>query len=317
MPTKRHRQYHIESHHFVITFWLATALLYGGKRLVTSWLAPDEGEKREVAKAVPTPQKAEEKGPKKVTKAEEEKPKEADKSEEADEKSKTKAPEAIALPDSIEEARRIVDELFLCPRKPVAFLDAEGNPVRNKVRKIDASELFNDLNDVQLATASLIGAPECENRDDVRAHNKEYVYIGSSPYFDIEELTYSVPYLVPRAAILLDEIGHAFLDSLTAKGIPFHKLVVTSVLRTNEDVAKLTRFNSNATEQSCHRFGTTFDIAYTTYYRVSDPDGEKQVEWSAKDLMPILAEVLDDQRRLGTCYVKHETRKRCFHITCR
>lgn len=302
MPTKKHQQYHIESHHFVFIFWIVTAILYGGKRLVTAWLAPDEGEKKEMAQAAPAP-KVEEKTPRKV--------------EKTDEKSEAKAPPAIALPDSIAEARRTVDDLFLCPRKPVAFLDAEGKPVRHKVRQIDAAELFNDLNDVQLATASVIGAPERENRNDVRTHNDEYVYIGSSPYFDIEELTYSVPYLVPRAAILLDEIGHAFLDSLTAKGIPFHKLVVTSVLRTNEDVAKLTRYNSNATEQSCHRFGTTFDIAYTTFYRVSDPDGEKQVEWAAKDLRPILAEVLDDQRRLGTCYIKHETRKRCFHITCR
>lgn len=306
MPTKRQRQYHIERHHFFMIFWLATALLYGGRSLVKAWFAPETPKQAVVAKE---------------TKTEKEKPKESIKAPEKEAPKKMQAadqpPKSIALPDSIEEARRIVDELFHCPRKVITFQDRKNVPLRKKTRKIDVEEVFNDLNDVQLATASLIGAPECETREHINTSGTRYVYIGASPFYDIEELTYSVPYLVPRAAILLDEIGHAFLDSLTSKGIPFHKLVVTSVLRTNEDVAKLTRRNRNATEQSCHRYGTTFDIAYSTYYRVSDPDGEKQTEWSAKELTPILAEVLEDQRKLGTCYIKYETRKRCFHITCR
>lgn len=306
MPTKRQRQYHIESHHFILIFWLATALLYGGKCIVQTWFTTDTTEKEAVTQVQKTkPEKAE----KRPETAPVEKPKK--------EQAITSPPKEIALPDSIEEARRIVDELFHCPRKVITFQDRKNVPLRKKTRKIDLEETFNDLNDVQLATASLIGAPECETREHINTSDTRYVYIGASPFYDIEELTYSVPYLVPRAAILLDEIGHAFLDSLTSKGIPFHKLVVTSVLRTNEDVAKLTRRNRNATEQSCHRYGTTFDIAYSTYYRVSDPDGEKQTEWSAKELTPILAEVLEDQRKLGTCYIKYETRKRCFHITCR
>lgn len=313
MPTKRQRQYHIESHHFVIIFWLVTALLYGGKRIATSWFEPEGNDNTKVEKLEAKAKSATEK----TEMADKGETHKSDKPAAETPPPKKNVPESIVLPDSIGEARRIVDEILFCRRKPVAFLDANGKPIRNKTRKIDSSELFDDLNDVQLATASLIGAPEREDRKDVRAHNKEYVYIGSSPYFDIQELTYSVPYLVPRAAILLDEIGHAFLDSLTAKGLPFHKLQVTSVLRTNEDVAKLTKSNSNATEQSCHRFGTTFDIAYTVYERVNDPDGEQLPAWSAKDLKAILAEVLDDQRRMGTCYVKHENRKRCFHITCR
>ena len=30
-----------------------------------------------------------------------------------------------------------------------------------------------------------------------------------------------------------------------------------------------------------------------------------------------LAEVLDDQRKMGTCYVKYEVHQSCFHITAR
>ena len=122
---------------------------------------------------------------------------------------------------------------------------------------------------------------------------------------------------MPRAARLLDEIGRAFLDSLASKGIPFHKMVVTSVLRTDEDVKRLRRHNGNASEQSCHRYGTTFDISYNVFHRVQDPDLPPQPETWAVTLKSVLAEVLADQRRLGTCWVKYEYRQSCFHITCR
>ncbi len=45
-----------------------------------------------------------------------------------------------------------------------------------------------------------------------------------------------IPYLIPSAAQLLDTIGSNFLDSLTAKGLNPNKVIVTSVLRTQDDV---------------------------------------------------------------------------------
>lgn len=303
MPTKRQTQYYFETHHFVILFWLGTALLYGMKKVVQHFALPEEDEVTAIAEAPPTAKKTPAPKIKKITATQK-------KAEKAEGRNKD-------MPDSIADVMKIVDQILLRPRQPVTFLDANGKAIRNNVREIDCMTVFNDLNDVQLATAALIGAPECKTRKDVTHNGSRYVYIGASPYFDMEPLTYSVPYLVPRAAILLDEIGHAFLDSLTAKGIPFHKFTVTSVLRTEEDVAKLTRSNSNATEQSCHRFGTTFDIAYSTFYRVYDPAGEKKNEWPAKELKEILSEVLEDQHNRGTCYIKYETRRHCFHITCR
>lgn len=220
--------------------------------------------------------------------------------------------------DSIDMARRHVDSLFLCPRQPLQLTDAQGNPVKHKVLSVRSyKDAFPDLNDVQLATAERLGQPECKDREEAAAHRERYVSIATSPYFDLERLTYSQPYLVPRAARLLDEIGRAFLDSLAAKGYPFHKMVVTSVLRTEEDVKRLRRRNANASEQSCHRFGTTFDISYNIYHRVQDPDLPPQTETWGVTLKQVLAEVLRDQRELGTCYVKYEVKQSCFHITCR
>lgn len=220
--------------------------------------------------------------------------------------------------DTIALASRHVDSLFHAPRRSFPLLDAAGNPVKNRVISVPTfRDAFPDLNDVQLATAVRLGVPECEDRDEASRNIERYVYVGESPYYDMERLSHSVPYLVPRAAILLEEIGRSFLDSLASKGIPFHKFVVTSVLRTNEDIRRLRRRNGNASEQSCHRFGTTFDISYNIYHRVQDPALPPEPETWAVTLKSVLAEVLNDQRQLGTCYVKYEYRQSCFHITCR
>lgn len=223
-----------------------------------------------------------------------------------------------ATTDSIDAASQEVDQLFFLPRPYLSLIDIDGNPKRNTIDdSLNYSELFNDNQDVHLPTAERLGQPECEDREVAAANNGRYVYIGASPYYDLENLTHSVPYLVPRAAILLDEIGRAFVDSLSSKGIPFHKMIVTSVLRTQKDVESLQRRNRNAVEQSCHLYGTTFDIAYNSYHRVQDPADKPLPETDAKTLRAVLGEVLRDQHNLGTCYVKYETHEHCFHITCR
>lgn len=222
--------------------------------------------------------------------------------------------------DSVTRNSLHVDSLFFAPRANLKLVDASGKPIKNAVPRFHAHDLdtiFPDLNDIQLATAERLGIPECDDRKTAIAMKEKLVYVGDSPYYDLENLTYSIPYLVPRAQILLDEISRSFFDSLTVKGIPFHKLIVTSVLRTNKDVKSLRRHNGNASENSCHRFGTTFDIAYNSYHRVQDPDDPEQPQEWAATLKFILAEVLNDQRLRGTCYVKYERRQSCFHITCR
>ena len=221
--------------------------------------------------------------------------------------------------DSITLAKMHVDSLLQCPRPVLHLTRPDGTPVKNRVTSIPGTfhEFFPDLNDVQLATAQRLGVESCADREEASQRRTEFVYIGASPFYDMEHLSHSIPYLVPRAARLLDEIGRAFLDSLASKGIPFHKMVVTSVLRTGEDVKRLRRHNGNASEQSCHRYGTTFDISYNVFHRVQDPDLPPQPETWAVTLKSVLAEVLADQRRLGTCWVKYEYRQSCFHITCR
>ena len=44
--------------------------------------------------------------------------------------------------------------------------------------------------------------------------------------------------------------------------------------------------------------------------------GESDIQWVTA-FKSILAEVLEDQRLMGTCYVKYERHQSCFHITAR
>ena len=188
----------------------------------------------------------------------------------------------------------------------------------HRIRSVQSyTTAFPDTNDLQLNAARRWGVEPVKNRADAEARKRELVYIGSSPYYAVDSLRLSIPYLVPRAAVLLSDIGQAFFDSLYIKGVPLHRLLVTSVLRSEQDVARLRQWNRNATENSCHLYGTTFDISYVRFETVEPPDGPMRRRVSNDTLKYVLAEVLRDMREQGRCYIKHEVKQPCFHMTVR
>ena len=174
------------------------------------------------------------------------------------------------------------------------------------------AETFPDSNHVQLLAAEQWGVKPVRDRDDAEQRKDELVFMALSPYYSMAHLDSSIPYLVPRAAILLEDIGRTFFDSLQVKGLPLHRMVVSSVLRTEADVRKLKQSNKNATERSCHLYGTTFDINYNQYTPVvsSHTTTDDKLKY-------VLSEVLRDMRQQGRCYIKYEVHQPCFHITVR
>ena len=196
-----------------------------------------------------------------------------------------------------------------------------AKPAKKKYHRIRSvasyAVSFPDTNAVQLVAAEQWGVSPVKNREDAEMRKRELVYVGSNPYFHVDPLYSSIPYLVPRAAVLLQDIGQAFFDSLYVKGVPFHKLIVTSVLRTEEDVVKLRRRNGNATEKSCHLYGTTFDICYNRYKTVENPNGPARRMVRNDTLKWVLSEVLRDMREQNRCYIKYEVKQGCFHMTVR
>ena len=178
---------------------------------------------------------------------------------------------------------------------------------------------FNDLNDVQLTTAKRIGIRPIASREEAE-DEVESAYlerIASCERYDVDSLTHSIPYLIPKASALLDTIGVNFLDSLKHKGLNPNKIIVTSVLRTKDDVKRLRRTNGNASLNSCHFYGTTFDISWKRFTKVEHPEGRPMQDVSADTLKLVLSEVLRDLRKADRCYVKYELRQGCFHITAR
>ena len=78
---------------------------------------------------------------------------------------------------------------------------------------------FPDSQSVQIVAAERWGVRPVKNREDAEKRKKELVYIGESPYWHVDRLSSSIPYLVPRAALLLQDIGQAFYDRGHRSGI--------------------------------------------------------------------------------------------------
>lgn len=221
--------------------------------------------------------------------------------------------------DSIDIYRIWADSILAMPRKKLNFeYDSNGKLKRHRIYSVpDFSSTFPDSNQTHLATAMRLGVKPVKDRAQAEARKKELVFVASNPYFYVKRLYNSIPYLVPRAAVLLEHIGRTFYDSLAVKGIPLNTIMVTSLLRTEEDVVNLRRYNGNASPNSTHRYGTTFDIAYNKYRMVQDPALPKVRPVRDDTLKYVLSEVLNDARKQGLCYVKYEKKQGCYHITVR
>lgn len=192
-----------------------------------------------------------------------------------------------------------------------------GKP--NRISYFNRRRAFNDMNDTHLAAAQQIGIRPLASRAGIpNASRKLYLicsnmgFVGPEPYV-VDRLTHSTPFLVKEAAELLYEIGTNFQDSLRNKHLSPYSIVVTSVLRTDADVRKLSKRNVNASKRSVHCYGTTFDISYKRFVKLdpSAPDARDI------DLIAVLSEVLRDLKKNGRCYVKHEVKQACFHTTAR
>lgn len=204
--------------------------------------------------------------------------------------------------------------LFSCTQKDRSIKLNNPHNIRGVV---SYKRSFGDLNEVQLKAAKKWGISPIAFREDALEIGDKLKEIVSCEYYAVDSLTHSIPFLVPKAAALVDTIGKNFIDSLRCKGLNPNKIIVTSVLKTKEDVKKLRRTNGNASKNSCHFYGTTFDVSWKRFVKVEDPDGRPMQDVSADTLKLVLSEVLRDLRKDERCYVKYELRQGCFHITVR
>lgn len=219
----------------------------------------------------------------------------------------------LLLPICVWSVHRIWERLEM--KRWLSAGPIENHPVR--VFDVKFAREFNDLNEKQLAIAQAIGVPPVEDRTAAERLKDRLVEIRSGAYYRVDSLTHSIPYLIPQAADLLERIGRDFLDSLAAKGLNPNKIVVTSVLRTEADVRSLRKGNINASDQSTHRYGTTFDLSYWHYEKIPDLRGRPYEDVPPEQLRAVLGQVLKALHDQEVCYIKYERKQSCFHITVR
>ena len=171
--------------------------------------------------------------------------------------------------------------------------------------------VFSDVNSFHLMAARAGGIDSIKDAMSLWHRSKGIVKIYSNECMLIDSLKHSFPYLTRDAACLLYDISSRFRDSLDARGGGDYRLKVTSAFRTPQTVSKLRRVNRNASAESAHQYATTFDISYSKFIC----DNANGVRRTFEDLKNLLAEIVNDLRNQGRCYVKHERRQACLHIT--
>ncbi len=201
-----------------------------------------------------------------------------------------------------------------CKKKDMSLRLNEPRNIRGVV---SYKRSFSDLNDKHLEVAKAVGIRPLEDREEAESMKEKLTHITDNEFYVVDSLTHSIPYLVPRASALLDTIGSNFLDSLAAKGLNPNQVIVTSVLRTQSDVKRLRRRNGNASANSAHCFGATFDVSWKRFKKVEDEDGRPLQDVGSDTLKLVLSEVLRDLRQAEKCYIKYELKQGCFHITAR
>ncbi len=178
-------------------------------------------------------------------------------------------------------------------------------------------DCFDDENDVQLQMAKYKGIKLINNRAEAEKMKGKLCLLLENKYWGIDWLKNSIPYLIPSAKQSLDSIGIAFMDSCHAKGLNTYRVVVTSALRTEDDVKTLRKHNGNAISNSAHSYGTTYDVSWKKFRLVGDPNHRPLEMVEPETLKLVLCEALRDLRRHRVVYVKYERMQGCFHITSR
>lgn len=175
------------------------------------------------------------------------------------------------------------------------------------------AKTFADKPESHMAAAQKFGLKAIPlTRTDVNP--ERLVKIETCDLYEVDKLTHSIPYLTKGAAEELRTIAMNFQSILAEHNLPKYKIVVTSVLRTQEDAKKLRKSgNVNASTNSAHCFATTFDISYV-HYEKADDDRRMMDNY---ELKKVLAEALLKEKEAGNIYVKYERKQPCFHTTAR
>jgi hypothetical protein len=252
------------------------------------------------------------------------------------------ADEAAAGPDGDEtraEVERVLDAAIVRIAQLTDSIDDILQPVP-LLTPAQESALQQFGNAAQLARARSLGVRPADSVElaAVRQDGRLVTLADSTELWAVRELDHSVALVTPAAHALLTRIGERFQQRLAEMGLPRYRVEVTSVLRTAETQADLRQTNLNAAAgMSTHEFGTTLDIAYSSFAPPYDPDIafdaggahwlESRLDWVAsrsleaaaarksRELQAILGAVLLDMQQAGDVMVTLERQQPVYHLT--
>jgi hypothetical protein len=180
---------------------------------------------------------------------------------------------------------------------------------------------YRDLNAIHLRYAKALGIEPIKTDAEVITEARRQMESGrlaklkDTRYYVIDKLTHSHPYLVPEAIDLLGTIGERFHEELKRNNMGKFRFRITSVLRTRESQKRLSGSNINASSDSSHLYGTTFDISWKKVVK-SNIFGKRK-EIAHGPAIRILSEIIGNLKKEGHLVAITEYREACFHITLR
>ncbi len=200
---------------------------------------------------------------------------------------------------------------------PALMSDHSSSHAR-EVGKVSV-ERYKDLNAKHLKHAKANGIKPFNTDADVFEGVNELIKEGQlerledSRYYVVDHLTHSHPYLTPETIELLDLIGERFHDKLKKNNLEKYHFKITSVLRTKESQKRLSRSNVNASSDSSHLYGTTFDISWKNL--IKKGWFGKQTIIAHGPAIRLLSQTIGELKKEGKLVVVTEYKEACFHIT--
>jgi len=163
--------------------------------------------------------------------------------------------------------------------------------------------------------AKLKGIKVCKNEEDLenRISEGKLVKVKNCDRYIVEKMTFSFPYVTRESKDLLDEIATRLREKSSQKGLNGVKFYITSMTRRTDNVRSLRRYNGNASENSPHLYGNTFDISYKRFI------ARKWIltNCDKKFLKEALAEVIWQLRTENRCWATYEKIQSCYHVVSR
>ena len=191
------------------------------------------------------------------------------------------------------------------------------NPKQHPTAPITPEKIISDKNDIHLLHAQTNGLKQPFASDSALHANIEMMLgtgilmeVKENRFYKIKELTHSHPYLIPEAVGMLNDIGYRFELKMKQHKYKNYRMVLTSLLRTQETQSKLNKRNRNATTHTAHLYATTVDISYKDFY--NNDNGKMEGNYEA---FITLMEVILEMRWECKLLAVREKKQSCFHIT--